>query len=299
MKTVFFGNHDVGIAVLETLAHNADVRGVIAHPIDPEEGKIFSSLYNFASRNSLKVIRGVGKDAAVLKFVKDIAPDLIWVTDYRYILPKEIITLPTLGAVNLHPSLLPKYRGRASINWAILNGETEIGLTAHFIDEGVDTGDIITQVSIGLNRNQDISDAIAALIPWYRRVTKKVLSFFALGSVPRQAQDHAKKSVFPARSPEDGRIDWTQSAERICNLIRAVSTPYPGAFCEFQGGRLFIWKASVVDFRDERTSEPGTVVAAGRDRNPTVQCGRGCIQLHHWTNGSGAVARLQLNDRLL
>jgi methionyl-tRNA formyltransferase len=299
MRVIFFGNHDVGIAALETLIQDTDVVGIVAHPIDPEEGYRFRSLYDFASINNLQVIRGKGRDNLVFEFVNKLRPDLIWVTDYRYILPNHLVSMSKFGAVNLHPSLLPKYRGRAPINWAIINGETEIGLTAHFIDEGVDTGDIIKQVSIKLTGDEDISNALAALLPQYRKITREVISFFDSGKVPRQRQDHSKSSVFPARKPEDGRIDWFQSAENICNLIRAVSRPYPGAFCKSKWGRIFIWKAHDINTGQAVIADPGVVVEFGSMNTPKIQCGDGLLEIVDWSPEFDSKVQILLGDRLL
>jgi len=299
MRVVFFGNHDVGIATLDTLAQYADVAGVVAHPIDPEECIRYASLFNFASKNNLNVIRGKGKDVSVLEFVKALAPDLIWVTDYRYILPSHLFSTAKYGAINLHPSLLPRYRGRASVNWAILRGETEVGLTAHFIDEGVDTGDIITQLAIKLDRDQDVGDVLIALMPKYRKITRDVLSFFASGVVPRRAQDHSKGSLFSARNPEDGRVDWSQSAENIRNLVRAVTHPYPGAFCESQYGRIFIWKACIGDTANVTVDQPGAVVELSEKNNPRIQCGDGVLEIVDCTLEDGSAVHLVAGDRLL
>jgi methionyl-tRNA formyltransferase len=299
MKVVFLGNHDVGIATLDTIAKHADVVGVVAHPIDPEEGVRYASLFDFASKNNLNVIRGAGKDTSVLGFVNGLCPDLIWVTDYRYILPSHLFSVAKFGAINLHPSLLPNYRGRASINWAILNGEDEIGLTAHFIDEGVDTGDIITQLAIKLDRDQDVGDALTALMPKYREITKNVLSFLASGVIPRRAQDHSKGSLFPARKPEDGRIDWSQSAEKIHNLIRAVARPYPGAFCESEYGKIFIWKACVTYATEAAVDQPGTVVGLSEKNNPMIQCGNDLLEIVDCTLVDGSAEYLTAGERLL
>lgn len=299
MRVIFFGNHDVGIATLDTLVNHTDVVGVVAHPIDPEEGDRYESLFSFAWKNNINVIRGRGDDASVLEFVKALAPDLIWVTDYRYILPYYLFSLSKFGAINLHPSLLPKYRGRAPLNWAILNGETEIGLTAHFIDEGVDTGDIITQLSIKLDAYQDVGDALIALMPMYRNITRNVLTFFASGMIPRRAQDHSQNSLFPARKPEDGRIDWSQPAENIRNLIRAVSYPYPGAFCESQFGRVFIWKAYIANTVNSPTYQIGTVVGLSEKNNPMIQCGVGLLEIVKCTFEDESTMNLVPGDCLL
>ena len=123
MNVIFFGNHTVGVSVLKVLLKEVNVEGVVSHPSDPEDGIKYESVYDFSLSNNLNAIRGKGSDKKIVNFVTTKSPDLIWVTDYRYLLPKKIFTVPKYGSINMHPSLLPKYRGRASLNWAIINGE--------------------------------------------------------------------------------------------------------------------------------------------------------------------------------
>jgi len=134
MRIVFLGNHTVGVKVLDTLNEVANLSGVVAHPPDPDDGVRYASVYEWSLEHRIPVIRGRAKDAVVHGFIRDRCPELLWVTDYRYLLPAEVLNLAPWGAVNLHPSLLPEYRGRASVNQAIINGETRLGLTAHFIE---------------------------------------------------------------------------------------------------------------------------------------------------------------------
>jgi methionyl-tRNA formyltransferase len=188
-----------------------------------------------------------------------------------------MIGLAPLGTVNLHPSLLPRYRGRASINWAILNGDRRLGLTAHFVDEGIDTGDIIEQVSYEIGDDQDVGHCLNILYPLYGGITRKVLSHFECGRVPRMAQDHSRATSFPRRRPEDGRIDWAQSARSIYNLIRAVAFPYPGAFTTLSGQAVTVWKARMAS-EGASESEPGRVIR-DHELGPLVQCGQGTLLL--------------------
>ena len=142
MRLLFFGNHTVGVRALAAAAELTEVVGVVAHPPDPEDGLRYESVADFATAQGWPVLRAVGRDAGVAAFVAAQRPDVIWITDYRYLLPAAVVALAPLGAINLHPSLLPKYRGRAPVNWAILHGESELGLTAHRVDDGMDTGDV-------------------------------------------------------------------------------------------------------------------------------------------------------------
>jgi methionyl-tRNA formyltransferase len=284
MRVVFFGNHDVGIQSLKSLLASTEVVAVVAHPLDPEEGIRYASVYDFAVSQRINAIRGKAKDSEIFEFLKAVDPDLLWITDYRYILPKQLISIARHGAVNMHPSLLPKYRGRAPINWAILNGENEIGLTAHYVDEGVDTGDIIAQVPIPLSIDEDVGDALRKLLPLYRSVTREVIEFFKKGNVPRFRQELADSPIFPARKPGDGRIDWSKSAVEIRNLVRAVAHPYPGAFTETAKGRVFIWKASISRSSEEKKSDPGKVIALIDNNGFSIQCGEGILHVEKWTS---------------
>jgi methionyl-tRNA formyltransferase len=272
VRVVFFGNHTVGVEALTALSQAADVVGVVAHPDDPEDGVRYQSVHGFACERGWNVVRSTGKDPALERFVANCAPDLLWITDYRYVLPPAIIDQPRHGAVNLHPSLLPKYRGRAPINWAIICGETRLGLTAHFVDEGVDSGDIIEQASYGLTSDQDVGDALQALYPLYRELTKRVIAQIIAGIAPRIQQDHSQATIFPRRKPEDGRIDWRLPMRSIWNLVRALAHPYPGAFTSTPAGRLTIWKARPSNHESKLNAMPGTIINID-DIGVHVQCG--------------------------
>ncbi len=276
MKTVFLGNHTCGKLVLATLLELTDIAGVVAHPDDQEDGVRYESVHSYALQNNLPLVRGAGTDESVYKFIEEAKPDLIWITDYRYLLPTSVLALPHLGAINLHPSLLPQYRGRASINWAILNGEKFLGLTAHYVDAGMDTGDIVMQRSISLSVEEDVSDALIKLYPLYDLLTRDVLASLLNGTLHRVPQDHSKSSSYPARKPHHGRIDWHMSAYQIHNLVRAVAPPYPGAFTYLDGEQIYIYKA-VPSFLHSCFS-PGTIIEISDD-GLLVACGTNCLLL--------------------
>ncbi len=276
MKVVFFGNHDVGIMALDSLRECCTVAAVVAHPPDPEDGVRYASVHDHARACGLPVLRARGKDTAVRDLVAATAPDLLWITDYRYLLPASLLALAPLGAVNLHPSLLPRYRGRAPINWAILHGERELGLTAHVVDEGMDTGDILAQRRIMLDETEDVGDALARLLPHYRTLPSEIVAAMRAGTLVRTPQDHAAASAFPARTPADGLIDWSRPAVAVRDLVRAVAAPYPGAFSMLDGHRVTVWRARIVPGR--AGAAPGTVLALDAAA-PVVQCGDDALQL--------------------
>jgi len=273
MRTVFFGNHTLGIRSLQALGRLTEVVGVVAHPDDPEDGSVYDSLYMFAKGVALPAIRGRGRDVHIHTFARQAKPDLIWIAGYRYLLPPECFGLAPLGAVNLHPSRLPAYRGRAPLNWAILKGESQLALTAHFVDEGINCGDIIEQMEFDLGADQDVGDALRLLDPLYTAITERVVDHFLAGAVPRRPQDLASSPVWPNRKSADGVIDWTRPAGEIHDLVRAVAAPYPGAFTALGRARLVVWKAAAQGGDD---GAPGTVLAVTAD-GVHVQCGRGTL----------------------
>lgn len=265
MRVVFLGNHTVGVRVLEALHQAAAVVGVVCHPPDPEDGVNYLSVHDVAQGLGLPTVRLAGRDGQLPGFVKKCRPDLLWVTDYRYLLSEEVLGIAPLGAVNLHPGMLPRYRGRASINWAILRGETEIGLTAHFIGAGMDDGDIILQEAISLRQDQDVSDALNLLYPVYSGLTRRVLELFAEGRVPRRPQDESRATAFPRRRPQDGCVDWAQPMVAVWNFIRALAAPYPGAFTFCRGKRVNLWQAAASSLEHNPADQVGRVVALGAD----------------------------------
>lgn len=288
-KIVFLGNHTVGVRTMRVLAQGADLAGVVAHPVDPEDGVRYESVFAAAKELAAPVIRASGKSDALARFVAELQPDLLWVTDYRYLLPPPILTLPTLGVINLHPSLLPRYRGRAPVNWAILHGETRLGLTAHWVDAGMDTGDIIARRAFDLAQDQDVGDALDMLYPLYEAITAEVLGHLRRGDMPRIAQDAAQASAFPRRTPADGRVEWSRPAAQVWNLIRAVAAPYPGAFTPWQGGAVRIWRAAGIRaFDPGEHPEPGEVRETTGEATLLVSCADAWLRIEKWELEGGA-----------
>lgn len=295
MKVFFLGNHTVGVRSLEAILETDEVVGVAAHPPDAEDGVRYLSVYDYARARGLSVQRFNGRDPSLLSFVQQSQPELLWVADYRYILPVQLIAAAPAGAVNLHPSLLPKYRGRAPINWAIINGEKQLGLTAHYLEAGMDTGDIIEQIRYQLEADQDVGDALEILYPLYRSITRSVLGKFRSGLIQRRPQDHRLATSFPARKPEDGLIDWEQSARRVRDLVRAVAKPYPGAYSYLSGKKILIWKVADSD-RKVPPGIPGEVIAHHR-RGPLVRTGRGALIVSRAEDfDSGKAAEISVGD---
>ncbi len=275
MRVVFMGNHTVGVRTLATLCRTCEVVGVVAHPADVEDGIRYESVFEYACYQGLEVERRRPTDEGFHQFIRHAKPDLIWLTDYRYIVPTDILNLAPMGAINLHPSLLPKYRGRAPLNWAIIHGETPLGLTAHCVTEDVDAGDIIEQRAFDLGPDEDVGDALSKLYPLYEEITEEVVASLAKGTANRIPQPEGKHPVYPARRPDDGIIDWGKSASEIRNLIRGVARPYPGAFSYVGDKCVTIWKGHVKHSQVE--AEPGTIVKVSGKASFEIACGGGVI----------------------
>ncbi len=217
--------------------------------------------------------------------VRALSPDLILVIGWTRLLGAGLLRIPSLGCIGFHASLLPRYRGRAPVNWAIINGEKETGNTMFFLDEGVDTGDIIAQRRIPIAHD----DTCASL---YRKVADSAigmleenLPLLKTGRAPRVPQDHSLATVMPRRRPEDGVIDWGRPAPALYDWVRALTHPYPGAFSSLEGRRLFVWTARAEP--PGAGGEPGTILGT-RGRDLLVAVGDGSLALRRvqWEGGA-------------
>ena len=142
-----------------------------------------------------------------------------------------------------------------------------------------------------------MGDALKFLMPLYQSLTKEVISFFRSGNVPRQPQNLSKGSIYPARRPEDGRIDWSKPATEVCNLVRAVTDPYPGAFTHLKMEKIYIWKASISEKSEKSEVQAGSVIGFGVNNQPKIKCGKGVLELINWTTDSSPNRLLRIGDR--
>jgi len=201
-------------------------------------------------------------DPEPVERIRALAPDLVLVIGWTQLVKAEILRAPRYGCIGFHASLLPQYRGRAPINWALINGESRTGNTMMLLEEGVDDGDILAQREIPIG----IEDTCATL---YEKVAEsefdmldEVLPLIRAGQMPRRKQDPSRVSVMPKRRPEDGVIDWSRPARRLYDWVRALTHPYPGAFTDLDGRRVFVWKAALAP--DATTNlGPGEVAVEG------------------------------------
>ncbi len=280
LRVVVFGYHDIGVACLEAAQERgANIVAVVTHEDDPAETLWFASLARAAAARGIPV--QAPDDPNVPAFVEQIRrlqPDLICSFYYRRLLGRTLLGLPRLGAINVHGSLLPKYRGRAPINWALVHGETLTGVTLHYMDEWADHGDIIAQRPVPIAVEDTALTLSRKLAAAARDVVRDAYPLIAAGRAPRVPQDHAAATRFGRRRPADGLIDWGASAWRIYNLVRAVARPFPGAFTYWGGRHVFVWEARPPRERPSGGS-PGRVLGVNAARRLDVATGDGVLEI--------------------
>jgi methionyl-tRNA formyltransferase len=220
--------------------------------------------------------------------VAELRPDLILVIGWNRLLGAALLRLPALGVVGFHASLLPHYRGRAPVNWALINGERETGNTMFFLDEGVDTGDIIAQRRIKILDEDDCSTLYEKVSLAAIDMLDEHLPSLKKGCAPRISQNGNSATTMPKRRPEDGLIDWNRDARSLYNWVRAQTHPYPGAFTEDDIGRLYVWRASEVESGPVRGARPGTLVEGRGDEVHVATGDGGLLRLDRvqWAGGS-------------
>ncbi|MGC9372349.1 MAG: formyltransferase [Thermovirgaceae bacterium] len=275
-RTVVFAYSEVGWRCLRALAESgANIRAVFTYKDDLGENTWFHSVKDLAVERGLPVFTPKGvKDAKNLKLLKEFAPELVFSFYYRHILPEEVLCLPRLGAFNMHGSLLPKYRGRACVNWAIIKGESETGATLHWMTPQADEGDIVAQKRVPIDEKDTAKDVMLRIAEAAEKLIREHLHLLESGKAPRTPQDHGAATCFGGRKPEDGLIDWNATAKDIANLVRAVTRPYPGAFSYLKGKKVFIWKAVPVD--DTTETQAGKVITV---KPLVVGTGRGLLRI--------------------
>lgn len=275
-----FGYSDLGVVCLHQLLDlGANVVAVVTHRDDPAETIWFRSVAALATSKGIPVY--APEDPNVPGFVDEIRglrPDLIFSFYYRRLLSPTLLTIPRLGAINLHGSLLPKYRGRAPINWVLVHGETTTGVTLHHMDARADHGDIIAQRAVPIAIEDTALTLSRKLTAAARTLLAEMYPLIAAGRAPRTPQDHGAATTFRRRTPGDGLVDWTRSAWQVYNLIRAVTHPFPGAFTFWDGRRVFLWSALPPGMQTcERP--PGTILGVGESGGLSVATGHGILEV--------------------
>jgi methionyl-tRNA formyltransferase len=248
-RAVVFAYSEVGVrCVRELLAQGVEISILFTHADDPGESQWFGSVKQLARDHGLRV--ETPDDINTPLWVaqgRRANPDFLFSFYYRYMLKAPWLEAPRKGALNMHGSLLPKYRGRAPVHWAIIHGESVTGASLHYMLEKPDAGALVDQQSVPILENDTALDVSIKVADVAQEVLSRSLPKLILGTADAQTLDLSKGSYFGRRRPEDGRIDWRQGARAVHNLVRAVAPPFPGAFTEVNRCRLSVLETRVDD----------------------------------------------------
>ena len=219
---------------------------VITHQDDPYENVWFGSVAKLCEDKNIPYITpNANQLMGLIPQIQTLAPDYLFSFYYRHMIPAELLACAKIAALNMHGSLLPKYRGRAPVNWAILHGETQTGATLHIMEAKPDAGDIVGQSAVPIGPNETATDVFGKVSSAAVDVLTQVLPALVHGRVPRSPNHLSQGSYFGGRKPADGQIHWEQSAKQVHDLVRAVAPPYPGAFTDWQGQRMIVAQTSI------------------------------------------------------
>ncbi|MEI7182439.1 bifunctional UDP-4-amino-4-deoxy-L-arabinose formyltransferase/UDP-glucuronic acid oxidase ArnA [Pectobacterium carotovorum] len=276
MKAIVFAYHDIGCVGLEALKlAGYEIQAVFTHSDAPGENHFYGSVAKAAAEMDVPVFAPEDINHPLwVNRIRELAPDVIFSFYYRTLLSDDILQLPSFGAFNLHGSLLPRYRGRAPVNWVLVNGETQTGVTLHKMVSRADAGDIVAQSVVAI----DDEDTALTLHGKCRTAAAALLAqqlpLIRSREITLTPQDESRASYFGRRTAADGLIDWHNSAREINNLIRAVTEPYPGAFTFLGERKVTIWRARVV--KDKNGGEPGAIIST----SPlVVSCGEDALEI--------------------
>lgn len=267
MKIVFMGTPNIAVGCLQKIIDEKhEILGVVTQPDKPVgRGKKMGMppVKELALKYDIPVYQPIkARDEEFVQVLRELNPDLIVVVAFGQILPKSILDIPKLGCVNVHVSLLPKYRGAAPINWVIINGEEKTGVTTMYMDEGLDTGDMI------LTEEFDLDDEITAgelhdkMKDRGADVLIETLKQIEKGTAHRIPQNHEEFTYAPMMNKALGEINWSKSAREIHNLVRGVN-PWPSAYTTYEGSTMKVWKTEVLNETSDK--EPGTILKVDKD----------------------------------
>lgn len=293
-RILFFGYSEVGSECLSLLVERGDhVVALITHEDNPAEKIWFKPPAGVARAQHIPVHTPPSVNTPEwTERIAVLAPDLILSAYYRHLISPQILGLARLGAFNIHGSLLPRYRGRAPVNWAVLHGESEIGMTLHRMVKKADAGAIVDQAGVVIGPTDTAAEAFRKVLPCARQVLARQIDALLAGTARETPQDETQATYFGARGPEDGRVNWTRSTREIFNLVRAVADPFPGAFTEVHGSRLMIWWAEPV--RTFRATRPGEILSS----SPlVVATGDGALKLTK-TEWRGPAVALEIGQQI-
>ncbi len=280
MRIVFLGTPDFGVPSLKALVEAGyEVVGVFTQPDKPKgrgNKMLPSPVKVCASAYGIPVFQPVKIRADGVEDLRSLAPDLCVTAAFGQILSQEILDIPKIGTVNVHSSLLPKYRGSAPINWAVMEGEAVTGVTTMMTDRGLDTGDILLQREVPILPGETAEELTKRLSPIGAELLIETVRRLEAGNCPRMKQNEAESSYFPMLKKEMGDIDWTLPAEKIVNLVRGL-TPWPGtSFVWGDGETVKVWKAETVE---NPGKEPAKIIAADAKNGLVIAAGNNAVRI--------------------
>ncbi|MDD5241491.1 MAG: formyltransferase [Sulfuricella sp.] len=275
-SAVVFAYHNVGVRCLSVLlAHGVEIPLVVTHTDNPNENIWFDSVAKLATLHDIPLITPDDPNTAeIIAQIQALQPDFIFSFYYRNMLKKPLLDIPTRGAFNMHGSLLPQYRGRVPINWAIIKGERETGATLHVMNEKPDNGAIVDQQAIPILPNDTALEVFHKATCAAEATLDRCLPALLAGTAQLTPQDLNQGGYFGGRRPEDGKIDWLQSAQTIHNLVRAVAPPYPGAYTQLDGKPMRVLQTLVESRHRGRGQGPALYCENGRCY---AECGDGSM----------------------
>ncbi len=291
-RAVVFAYHDVGVRCLKVLlSGGVEVPLVVTTLDDPNEVQWFGSGAAAAAEYGVPVVTPAEVNTPEFeRTVTELRPDFVFSFYFRSLIGAPLLNAASLGALNMHGSMLPRYRGRAPVNWAILRGERETGATLHYMTTRADAGDIVDQLAVPILEDDDARAVFSKVTVAAEIVLARSLPRLIDGTAPRVVQKIEDGQYFGRRRPEDGNIDWSRSAREIHNLVRAVAPPFPGAFGQVDGERWIIHRTRV----EARTIEPSERARLfGADGRCYVACREGgVLQILTAVNTAGAAVNL-------
>ena len=282
LRVVFMGTPDFAVPCLEALlAAGHEVAAVITQPDRPRgRGRklSFSPVKACAVEHGLEVLQPEKiKTPEFEQVLRELAPDVMVVVAFGQILSPVILAIPPLGCVNVHASLLPYYRGAAPIHWAVMQGEAKTGVTTMYMDEGLDTGDMILKKEIAISQDASTGEVHDQLMREGALLLQETLALIAEGKAPRTKQDHNVSTYAPLLKADIEQLDWTRSAQELHNRIRGLS-PWPGAYCRYAGGRLKVWKSRLCEEAAPAGAIPGRIARLSVE-GFVVETGDGLLEL--------------------
>ncbi|HEX4044580.1 MAG TPA: methionyl-tRNA formyltransferase [Gammaproteobacteria bacterium] len=281
MKIFLFLGSRRGHAVLKRLlTTQAEISGILCLIEDPHEDQYHPKVTALAKEHNIPIFYTTDvKPAEYANVLQQIKPDIAFAIGWRYLINKAAYSIPTKGTFIMHDSLLPKYRGFAPMNWAIINGETKTGVTLFYIADGVDSGPIIDQLATDITLTDTAKTVDEKIIKLYEEIIVKNLPTFQAEKVKSVVQDEAEATYTCKRTPEDGEINWQLSAMQIYNLIRGLTHPFPGAYTTLRGEKVLIWEAALPDKVETYVGNvPGRIIGK-RDGMIEVLTGNGVLRL--------------------